>query len=391
MKINVNSLKDIPKHIGSGLCVYGPLSSEIQSWVEFHNLQTHKSGDFTNVVIPDDFDVENAFECSQPYEYVDGFSPNLNKHIHIGHVSNFVLAKALQKLGVGKSFIANLGDTLEGEVNKDEALNAYYELCKTFDYKVDKVFFASQFKCPEDMLTDGSGEYAGTKTFKLPEKEIVGVKSNGATSYFYQDVALASELKAKTLYMTGFEQKEHFQNLKAMFNNIEHMPLGLVTVNHEKMSSRVGNVIMLSDVLESFKQKFGDDKKLIWNVLAGYILKSVAGSVKNIDLNQLDNVKQSHGLYLSYTLAKLKSAGIKVKEIKDFHSPLLKLKMLKAKHNLSPNVLFEALVEQAGKISNLYEQYKISGHPENHQFFENLAEDLLFGMKKIGLFDIEKV
>lgn len=391
MKTNANLFKEIPKHIGTGICLYGELSSDIQSWIDFHNLKFEKLGEFTNIFFPDNFDVENAFLSEESYKYVDGFSPNLNKHLHLGHVSNFVIAKALQKLGVGNSFIANLGDTLEGEVSKEEALKTYQELCEVFDYKVNKIFFASHFKCSDEVLCDGTGEYTGTKTFKVGDKEIVGVKSSGATSYFYQDYALASQLDAKTLYLTGFEQKEHFNNLKVVFPQIEHLPLGLVTVKNAKMSSRAGNVIMFSDILESLKQKFGDDNKLVWNVLAGYILKSVPGSIKNIDMSQLDNVKQSHGLYLSYTLAKLKSAGLKIKEVSNFHSTMLKLKALKAKNNLSPNVLFEGLIEQAKTISGLYEKHHINGHPENHVIFEPLAEDLLLGMKKLGLFDVDKV
>jgi arginyl-tRNA synthetase len=391
MKININILKEIPKNFGSGLCVYGKPSEEVSSWINYHNFETELSGSFTNIIIPEDLDINTAFYINEQYEYIDGISPNLNKYTHLGHISNFVLAKTFQKLGIGKQFIANLGDTLEGNVKKEDALKVYQEICNTFDYKIDKIFFASELEYTGELLENGQGEYEGTKIFNINDKKLVGIKSNGATSYFYQDVALASILNSKTLYMTGLEQGEHFKSLKILFPNVEHLPLGLVMVKGEKMSSRLGNVILFSEIIDMFKEKFGDNDKLVWNVLAGYILKSIPGTNKNIDLDQLDNVKMSAGLYLSYTLAKLKSAGLVVNDISDFNSVFLKIKTLKAKNSLSPNILFEALVEQAKKISGLYELYQIKGNDDNQKMFNPLAEDLLFGMKLLGLYDIDKV
>ena len=76
-------------------------------------------------------------------------SPNLNKHLHIGHFSNFVLAKSFQTLEVSEQYISILGDTLSGDVAKEEALEKFKEYCEKFDYKVDKVFFASEMKCDQ--------------------------------------------------------------------------------------------------------------------------------------------------------------------------------------------------------------------------------------------------
>ena len=136
---------------------------------------------------------------------MDGFSPNLNKELHIGHLSNLVIANAFQKLGVGKKFIAILGDTLKGKVNKETALEKYKSYCNDFDYKVSDIFFASKMELKnQSLLTAGDGDYSDTQIFEIDNDKLVGIKGDGTTSYFYQDVALAEHLNKSTLYLTGF-------------------------------------------------------------------------------------------------------------------------------------------------------------------------------------------
>lgn len=390
MKLNVKNIKEIPGQYADGqfgVCIYGEAPDNIKEWIKFHNLKTSPSVLYTNIFL--EGDLLKLFEDKLAYDYVDGFSPNTNKHLHLGHISNLVLAKSFQSLGIGKKFIANLGDTLTGEVSKKEALKEYYKICAKFEYNLDKVYFASELN-DELELVDGINDYEGTKIFEIGDKKIVGKKSSGATTYFYQDVCLAKKLNASTLYLTGAEQSEHFGLLKEMFPSIDHLPLGLVTLNGKKMSSSEGNVILFSEVLNILKEEFEDDK-LAWNVLCGYILKSAPSSKKNINLDNLKNPKESQGLYLSYTLAKLKSAGLEIEEKTKFNDIELNFKLLKAKNLLQPNVLWAGVYKKAVTLSLLYEHYKIKDVPENHKIFAKYAEDLLLGMKLLGLFNIDKV
>lgn len=391
MKIELNEIKEIPSNIGEGFCIYGKPSDKIKDWIKYHNFDIINSGNFTNILIPKGYDLYECFNIIKTYKWVDGFSPNLNKHLHLGHISNFVLAKAFQKMNVGENYLANLGDTLEGEVSKNDAYIKYLDICKTFDYSLDKIYFASELSGVDNLLIDGSEEYEGTKIFNINDTKVVGKKSSGLTTYFYQDVALANLLNDNTLYLTGFEQSSHFKILKELYPQVNHLPLGLVIIKGKKMSSRDGNVIYLDEIIKMFKDKFGDNDKLVWNVLAGYILKSSPGTIKNIDFEQLDNVKLSSGLYLSYTLAKLKSSTLEISDIKDFNSNNLKYKYLKSKNYLQPNILFEGLVELAKKLSKMYEILIIKGNEENKILYQPLAQDLLYGMKILGMFDIDHV
>lgn len=393
MKLSLNKIKQIPKNLGFGFCVYGKPSDEISEWSKLNNLVLQDSGPYTNVILNENTNIEDIFETPRIFEYGDFFSPNLNKHLHLGHLSNLIIAKSLQSLGLAKTTIAILGDTLEGAVSKEDALNKYNDYCKQFGYNIDRVYFASEQVLENtDILFDGVEKYEGTKVFEISEEEkIVGVKSDGSTSYFYQDVALAEKLNAPTLYLTGTEQIPHFASLKKLYHNVNHIGLGLVLTDGVKQSSSAGNVIFMEELLQLVKGKFNDDFKLAWNILAGFILKYDLPSTKDIKLKDIDNVKLSHGLYLSYTLARLKSAGMVPNEINNFNSKSLQFKLLRTKIMISPNILFEELIELCKTINKLYIDHHIKDNAENKNMFQPMLDDLLFGMKKLGMFDIEKV
>jgi arginyl-tRNA synthetase len=391
MKLALDKIKITPKSLPFGFCIYGALNPEIKAWVDYWNLQIEHMGNYTNIFPQPDTKISDLFLEPKQFEYGDFFSPNLNKHLHLGHLSNLIIAKSLQSLGVAKKTIAILGDTLEGAVSKEEALTKYKEYCSQFGYNIDDLYFASEQVLQKDLLIDGVGDYAGTKVFEIGEAKMVGIKSSGATTYFYQDVALAEKLNAPTLYLTGLEQNGHFDALNKLYPNVKHIGLGLVTVDGKKMSSSTGTVIMMDDILSTVNSKFNDDKELAWNVLCGHILKYDLPSMKDINMAQIDNVKTSFGLYLSYTLARLKSAGMKPETTVAFNSHSLQFKLIKAKYALSPSVLFDEVVEHAKKINTLYIGNHIKDNEGNQKMFQPLLNDLSLGMSLLGMFNIDKV
>jgi hypothetical protein len=392
MKLNINTIKQIPNHLEFGFCQFGELTNEVKEWANHWNFKTEKSGSFTNIIIPPTQNLFECFEIPTPYEYVDGFSPNLNKDLHIGHLSNLVIANAFQHLGVGKNFIAILGDTLEGKVDKKTALEKYKLYCKNFNYKVSDIFFASKMKLKnQSLLTHGDGDYSDTKIFKIGDEKIVGVKGNGNTSYFYQDVALAEHLNKSTLYLTGFEQDNHFNLLKKLFPHTNHIGLGLVMLNGQKMSSSLGNVLYLEDFINELLPQFNNNIQLIYNILAGQILKSKPNQIKSIDSKLISNPKQSLGLYLSYTLASVKSCGVGVNKITNYKSQKLQVAHIKSIQNLDPSILFGELHNHAKKIMKLKEDLFIKGNDKNINIFTELISDLELGMNKLGMFSVLKV
>jgi hypothetical protein len=393
MKININKVRIVPQEINSELefCVFGEPDEGIKEWCKHHGFETYKSEHYTNIRIVKDISMFELFEQKPEFDYLDGFSPNLNKKLHIGHFSNLVLAKAFKSLGICKQTISIFGDTLEPQGFKDEALRLAEGYFKQFGYKPDKYFYASRMELKENILKDGTGEYEGAKIIEAGNEKIVAIKSNGYTTYFYQDVALAQKLSAPTLYLTGKEQDNHFASLKKLFPLTEHIGLGLVKISGKKMASRTGNVILIEDFINAVKDNFDNDYNLIYNVFAGYILKSNPNVDKNINLDVIENPKNSAGLYISYTMARLKSAGLKFDVRPTFYSSKLEFAYIKARYNYAPNVFFEALVEHCREINQLYIEHTIRDNEKNKKMFSERLSDLLLGCHALGLFDIEKV
>lgn len=392
MKIEINSVKVAPKSVSKDFmfCVYGNLTPEIKEWVEYHKLKTEITEKYTNIFLNDDTQLKDLFNTFEHFEYLDGFSPNLNKQLHIGHFSNLVIGKAFSKLGITKKVVSIYGDTLEGNITKSDALTQLDYYKSIFDFPNDETYFASEIKYEGDLLKDGVGMYEGTKIFDIDDTKIVGIKSDGSTSYFYQDVALASKLNSKTLYLTGEEQVNHFNCLKKLFD-IEHIGLGLVKISGSKMSSRLGNVILIDDFINLIKDEFENNLELIYNVFAGFILKSNPNVEKKINLDLINNPKNSNGLYISYTMARLFSAGCEYIEKESFVSKELEYAYIKSQIMLKPNLLFDAIVEHCKEINNLYGTHTIKNSVENKNMFETLLSDLIKACKYLGLFIIKKV
>jgi len=391
-KININEIRTLPDGMGFGFCVYGAPEQKIVDWASSWGFKIVEGIPYTNILVPKSFDISECFEKFSQYKYVDGFSPNLNKYLHVGHMSNFILAKAFQSMNVGEKFISILGDTLDGDVEKEDAFDNYKIYCELFDFDVAEIFYASDMKYKGNLLKDGEGDYEGTKVFDTGEEKIVGIKSDGSTSYFYQDMSLADELDAPTLYLTGHEQDGHFGMLKKFHPHTNHIGLGLVKVNSgKKMGTRHGNVFYFSTLLEDTAEKFNNDYELAYNVLAGFILKIDPTKDKKIDTEVLDNPKNSPGLYLSYTLARLTSAGVPAMKTDVFNNNELQFKYMKSLYNLQPNILFNGLVDHCKMINTMYSTHRIEGNFENEVMFSNFKEDLELGMKKLGLFLVDKV
>lgn len=356
-----------------GICTYGEVEYELEGFTkEYENGYTNFL--FTEQTVLNDF---------IPFRYLDGFSPNLNKHLHLGHFSNLVIAKTFQKLGIAHETIAIYGDALEGNDYK----NKHY---MNFDYDIHIEYFAStiSYYSNTHKLKKGDGDYENTMIINFDGNKYVMIKSDKKTTYLYQDLALIETLNAKTLYLTGEEQKHHFEILRKYSDNVNHLPLGLVTINGEKMSSRVGNVFYMSDVIEMFRALLNVyDLKLVYNCFAGYILNTNPSKSKTINTELLTNLKSNYGLYISYTTARLYNMTTKLND-ELLVTLSTRFIYLKSKHLLNPSLLFKWLISLCEQVNS---NYKTLNSKDGFNFYSQLYSDILFCINKLGLYVIEKV
>lgn len=206
-------------------------------------------------------------------------------------------------------------------------------------------------------------------------------KSDGATLYITRDLAAALYRKrnynfAKSLYVVGNEQSNHFKQLKAVLKeagfdwaeDMHHIPFGLITQGGKKLSTRKGKIVLLEEVLneavasanEQISAKnpdLKDKEKVADQVGIGAV---VFHDLKNDRLNNFDftieevvRFEGETGPYVQYTRARAMSILRKANVDIDLTAPLA----------LSDSYSWEVvklLQEYPDTISRAYEKFEPS-------------------------------
>ncbi|MHA5103943.1 arginine--tRNA ligase [Oenococcus oeni] len=161
-------------------------------------------------------------------------------------------------------------------VSLKEFQEVYDRLGVSFDSMNGEAFYNDKMEPVVKMLASNGllTESQGAEIVDLPNLlpkdnyPIAMIKrSDGATQYITRDLASAIYRHdaydfAKSLYVVGAEQKDHFDQMKAILklagddwaDDIEHIGFGMITMNGKKMSTRKGNIVPLVDVLDTARQ-----------------------------------------------------------------------------------------------------------------------------------------
>lgn len=155
------------------------------------------------------------------------------------------------------------------------------------------------------------------------------------------------------------------------------------------MSSRESNVIYEQDLINLLLEEF-KDINLVYNILAGYILKYNPNSNKKISLDSIQDYKTNSGLYVSYTTARLFSLFVKYKKehkyiVEDVETYFM---YLKSKANLNPSILYKYLVDYCNTINTTYENIKFL---DDINLYNTYLTNITFMLKKLGLYTISKI
>ena len=346
MKIKIDKVRVTPKEIKEHCAVY-QITDEVLQWIDYHGLKTnkHEKG-YLNIEIEDlDLRFNDLFSVDESFVYFDGFSPNLNKSLHLGHLSNLIYASSISNLCKHLKPVSILNDT-DNHENKEQFFEEYKEYCRMFNYKRERDFFSSNmnfalfYKDGNNIFLENDDfknryikeiEYEVfvsqdkgfencivVKTPKSKELKVI-VKSDGSTNYLNQDLAFAKKLHLPILYLTGAEQISHFDIVKEFYPKNKHLAIGLITTDAEKMSSRKGNVVYLKEVLEKY------DVNTLKDTFLNYHYKT-----------QKDNIKIEQGLskYLKNSAKK-------------FENSKLYLVYLNAKNSYNPSLLYKSLINES--------------------------------------------
>jgi arginyl-tRNA synthetase len=333
---------------------------------------------------------------------LEGFAPNLNKPLHVGHLKNLALANALSRLLQPCQPVALAGASLGALPG---ALEDLHELFDFVGYH-PRVYLDTELPAGLVPAAPGTGKYAGCQVWHGPLGPVVVVKSDGRPTYAYHDLAYARLVKPD-YYLTGCEQAGHFAALGLAD---KHLAMGLVLgPDGKKVKSSAGEPLLACEALELVMGQLGptpQPRKLAWNILAyGFLLPSLGSS------SQFDPVRMtkpaSPGMYVSYTLAKVHSAlakgGVPLAptgppQLSDGDVALLGLAAYadyyhhRAAAEKCPAPLANYLLALARGLARAYAEQSIRDGPPGFQFAVARAlEALRKGMVTLGLFPLEEV
>ena len=239
-------------------------------------------------------------------------------------------------------------------------------------------------------------------------------KANGSSIYATRDLA-AIMYRTKTydfdkcLYVVAYEQNLHFKQIFAVakylvdekyVKGLEHVSYGMVALPSGKMSTRLGNVVKIEDLINGTIEKaeeiiseknpdLEEKEEVAKKVGIGAIVYNTL-STANIkdqifDWNTALNFQGETGPYIQYTYVRTQSVLSKVEEMPKFEDINIEklqdeysINVLKTIYNFEdiltqvtnkeePSILARYLIDLAKAFSNFYNENKIIGEEKELQ------------------------
>ncbi len=174
------------------------------------------------------------------------------------------------------------------------------------------------------------------------------------------------------------------------------------------MSGRKGVEILADDLLEKIKENIEGNNKdpLAYNVAKYELLRISPNKSIVFDIDKATEIKGNTGLYVTYTLARIKHileksslspvyGDLDEAESKALRSIIFwKQKVHDSIHSLNPASLIDYLYKASNAFNEFYEQNRVIGNPREPQRLA-LVNTFLFVFRKLfnilGLIEVDKV
>ena len=300
---------------------------------------------------------------------------------------------------------------------KDLSMVEFNKIYDLLDVKFDswkgESFYADKIDEVVEKLEE-QGRLVESEGAKIVDLEYAGIntpcivqKSNGSSIYATRDLA-AIMYRAKTydfdkcLYVVAYEQNLYFKQIfevakylvdEKYAKGLEHVSYGMVNLPTGKMSTRLGNVVKIEDLLNGTIEKAEEiiaeknpelEKKeevakkvgigaIVFNTLATTTIKD-----QIFDWNTALNFQGETGPYIQYTYVRTKSVlekvnniipsieNIKIENLTDEYSlNLIKLiynfqdVLIQVTEKSEPSILSRYLIDLSKAFSSFYNENKI--------------------------------
>lgn len=218
---------------------------------------------------------------------------------------------------------------------RDTSITAFRELYKRLDTHFDYFFFESETATSGlELVRDGVArgiftESDGAVIYEGEKKglhTLVFITSKGTPTYEAKEVGLAFLVEQRVpsdvrYILTAAEQVGHFAVVKAALEELaplvgaktSHVPHGFLRLTSGKMSSREGNVITATELINEVMQKASEKNEdpLIAEAVAlaavkYMILRQASGGDIIFDMEKSLSLEGESGPYLQYALVRAK-------------------------------------------------------------------------------------
>lgn len=312
--------------------------------------------------------------------------------------------------------------------------NKIYDILNVkFDSYNGEAFYADKTDEVIKILEE-KGKLTESEGARIVDLEDVGIstpciiqKANGSSIYATRDLA-AIMYRAKTydfdkcLYVVAYEQNLHFKQIfevakylvdEKYAKGLEHVSYGMVSLPTGKMSTRLGNVVKIEDLINGtiekaqeiildknpdLKNKEEVSKKVGIGAIIFNTLSTVTTKDQIFDWNTALNFQGETGPYIQYTYVRTRSvlekAGytpkfedVKIDKLLDEYSlEVLKLiynfedTLIQVTEKNEPSILSRYLIDLAKAYSSFYNENKIIVDDE---YIQNARIYLTYAVGKV--------
>lgn len=396
----------MPSRYGVGVTSDAPLAPEHARGFRYEH-----TGRYHNYHVTDQRWVWPFYYPNPTPTIIDGFSPNLNKELHVGHLRQLAVANSLSKIVPDSRMVALLGASLG--VQK-KALDGWKYWTTFLDY-APEVFYDLILPQDIDIPTRKPTEEEESEYWEMghigmpslwdgPNGPVIVKRYDEKSVYAYHDLVFAKEV-GPTHYITGQEQTEHFASLG--FKD-KHLPMGLVLgADGKKLKSRTGDALSATEAMDEVKAKLQPTSsfdKLAWNVLAWNFLHVSRSQNLKFEVEKWTQ-PEAPGLYVTYTYARVNKAigpptfeAYSNDDKKQIDIELMGIGSQldywwhQSIDKMDPAPLANYVHDLARKIGSAYHKDRISDGRPSFRFAMAFAnEQLKTGISKLGMFPLTEV
>ncbi len=358
IKLKINSIKD---RVENGkLILYVPFDIDLKKNINnFPFFDWMKSWGFkykfdeklneTKFIMPHSFDLNNVFFKRNQFEYALGFNKTKSKSMADIDFLDFMYLRFLKSMQICKKTVS-FANGIQGHKNNKLTEMMYYHLvCNKYENKIDEILYFDELE-------------------------------NGEKSYNFLITSLLKSIEKKALIL--YKKKEELPDLKKNKSFFYLKKINSLNVKSLKKNE-------LKHFVVGFESKF-KNYKLAYNSLFGLMFSENCNNIK-LDFSNNEDFENSNGVFVTKTLTKLKEMGTLFENTNNFHSNILQFYYLKSYQTANPHFLFSALVGHCKRIKEIYEDDNYDLKDDNVKvFLTSMMEDLILGMKKLGMFVVEE-